>query len=99
MDASIINLLISLVSGAAGGNIFGALLKNLSLGTLWNSVTGIVGGGIGGKILALLLPALLAKSGNGGLDIGAILGQVAGGGVGGGVLMTIIGLVRRMMAR
>ena len=34
--------IISLVSGALGGNAAGALMKNLSLGTLWNSVAGIV---------------------------------------------------------
>ena len=99
MDAATISLLVSLISGAAGGNIAGALLKNLSLGTLWNSVAGIVGGGLGGKILAAIAPVLAAKAGAGGLDLGAIIGQVAGGGIGGGVLMAIIGLLRSMMAK
>ena len=43
---SLVPLLIQLVSGAVGGNIAGSLLKNSSLGTLWNSVAGIVGGGV-----------------------------------------------------
>lgn len=98
MDASLISLLISLFSGAAGGNVAGALLKNLSLGTLWNSVAGLLGGGIGAKILGLLVPALLVKSG-GSLDLGAILGQVAGGGVGGGVLMAIVGMIRKAVVK
>ena len=42
-------LIISLLSGAVGGNIVGGLFKNLSLGTLWNSIVGILGGGIGGQ--------------------------------------------------
>ena len=37
-------LIISLLSGAIGGNLAGGLLKKLSLGTLWNSVVGILGG-------------------------------------------------------
>ena len=47
----IATLLIQLISGAVGGNVAGGLLKNLSLGTLGNSIAGIVGGGIGGQIL------------------------------------------------
>ncbi len=38
---NLIPIIINLVSGAVGGNIAGALLKNFSLGTLWNSVVGI----------------------------------------------------------
>ena len=40
-------LIISLLSGAAGGNIVGKLLKNLDLGPLGNSIAGIIGGGLG----------------------------------------------------
>ncbi len=98
MDASLISLLVSLASGAAGGNIAGAVLKNLSMGTIWNSVAGILGGGIGGKVLAMLVPALMAKAG-GGLDIGAILGQVAGGGLGGGALMAVVSMLRSAMSK
>ena len=38
-------------------------------------------------------------AGAGGLDIGAILGQVASGGVGGGVVLAIVGVIRNMMAK
>ena len=103
VDADVINTIVSLVSGAAGGNIAGAVLKNLSLGTLWNSVAGIVGGGLGGKILGMLIPSLGAvaasKAGGAGIDIGAIIGLLAGGGVGGGALMAIIGVARSVMAK
>ena len=91
-------LIIQLLSGAAGGNIAGALLKNVSLGTLWNSIAGIVGGGLGGKLLAML--GILTAAGTGGsLDIGSIIGSVLGGGAGGGVLMAVIGVIRSMMAK
>lgn len=91
-------LIISLLSGAAGGNAAGSMFKNLSLGMLGNSVAGIVGGGIGGKLIAILLPALAAKAG-GGMDIMSILSSVLSGGVGGGGLMAVIGMVRGMLAK
>ncbi len=83
-------LIIQLASGAVGGNLAGALLKNFSMGTLWNSVAGILGGGLGGQLLGMLGIA----TGGGEMDLQGILGIVASGGVGGGVLMTIIGLIR-----
>lgn len=91
----ILTLIIQLVSGALGGNVAGALMKNLSLGTVGNSIAGIVGGGLGGQILATLLN--LPAVGGGPLDIMAIVTQVLSGGVGGGVVMVIIGLIRSMM--
>jgi uncharacterized membrane protein YeaQ/YmgE (transglycosylase-associated protein family) len=93
----ILTLLIQLASGALGGNVAGSLFKNLSLGTLGNSVAGVVGGGLGGQVLGHLLN--LPAVGGGALDPMAILTQVASGGAGGGILMAVIGLVRSMMAR
>lgn len=94
----ITTLIIQLISGAAGGNIVGTLLKNLSLGTLGNSLAGIIGGGLGGQILQSVLH-LAPAAAAGGLDLGSIVSQVAGGGVGGGVLMVIIGLLRKAFAK
>ena len=39
--------IIDLVSGIFGGNVAGGLIKNLSLGTLGNSVVCLIGGGLG----------------------------------------------------
>lgn len=93
----IVTLLIQLISGALGGNVAGGLLKNLSLGTVGNSLAGIVGGGLGGQVLGSLLN--LPAVGGGALDPIAILTQVASGGVGGGVMMAVIGLIRSMMGK
>jgi uncharacterized membrane protein YeaQ/YmgE (transglycosylase-associated protein family) len=97
MSGAMINLIIQLISGAVGGNVAGAAMKDNSLGTLGNSIAGIVGGGIGGQILAALVPALAAQAGS--MDIGSIISQIAGGGVGGAVLMAIVGILKNMMAK
>jgi uncharacterized membrane protein YeaQ/YmgE (transglycosylase-associated protein family) len=88
-------LIIQLVSGAVGGNVAGALMKNFSLGTAGNSIVGIVGGGIGGQLLGMLGVA----THTGGMDIGSVVGSIAGGGVGGGVLMIIIGIIKKAIAK
>jgi len=89
------SLIITLISGAVGGNAAGVALPDKSLGTLGNSLAGIVGGGIGGSILQALIPALAQ---GGGTDLGSIIGDIAGGGVGGGLLMVIISLVKNVLA-
>ena len=81
-------LIISLLSGAIGGNIAGALLKKFSMGTLWNSVVGILGGGLGSQLLGML-----------NIDISGIIGNIAGSGVGGAVLMVIIGLIKSALKK
>ena len=35
----------------------------------------------------------------GGMDVGSIIGSLAGGGVGGAILMIIVGLIRKSMAK
>jgi len=90
-------LIISLLSGAVGGNLVGGLLKKLSLGTLWNSVVGILGGGLGAQLLSAL--GVLTSAQGGGMDIGSIIGNVASSGVGGGVLLAIVGWVKSMMGK
>ena len=63
-----------------------------------NSVIGILGGGLGGQLLGMLGIGGAAAAG-GGMDIAAIIGQVAGGGVGGGVLLAIVGMIKSAMAK
>ena len=90
MDIS--SLIINLISGAVGGNVAGAIMKEKSLGVLGNSLAGVVGGGLGGAILHAVLPSI-AHSGGDGL-LSSILDNVAGGGVGGAVLLFIVSLIR-----
>ena len=92
---NLLPLIVQLVSGAVGGNVAGSLLKKASLGTLGNSIVGILGGGLGGQLLGLMGMG----GGGGGMDLAGVLGSIASGGVGGGVLMAIIGLIRGAMSK
>lgn len=89
-------LIIQLLSGALGGNAAGALLKNLSLGTLGNAIAGIIGGGIGGQILEQVFHTAVA---GGSMDTAAIITQILGSGVSGGILTAIVGALRNAMAK
>jgi uncharacterized membrane protein YeaQ/YmgE (transglycosylase-associated protein family) len=91
-------LIIQLLSGAVGGNLAGNLLKKYDLGTLGNSIVGILGGGLGGQLLGMLTGAGAAGAA-GGMDLGSIISSIAGGGVGGGILMAVIGMIRTAMTK
>ena len=88
-------LIINLISGAVGGNVAGGLMKNLSLGTMGNSIVGIIGGGAGGALLGMLG----IDTGGGAMDVSGIIGSIASGGVGGGVLMAIIGVIKNALGK
>jgi len=97
MWGGIVGLIIQLISGAVGGNIAAAALKQYDLGTLGNSIAGVIGGGVGAQIIGGLLGGGGEAAGAGGLDIGSIVGQIASGGVGGAILLVIVGLIKRAM--
>jgi uncharacterized membrane protein YeaQ/YmgE (transglycosylase-associated protein family) len=94
---NIISLIIQVVSGAIGGNVAGAAMKENSLGTVGNSIAGILGGGLGATILQAVMGS--AAAGGGSLDLTTILSNVAGGGVGGAILMAIVGIIKNKMAK
>ena len=95
---NIISLIIEAISGAVGGNVAGAAMKENSLGTVGNSIAGIVGGGAGGMILQAIMGGSSA-AGGGSLDMTTILSNVAGGGVGGAILMAVVGIIKNKMAK
>lgn len=64
-------------------------MKNFSLGTLGNSVAGILGGGLGGQLLGMLGTGM---GNGGGMDIASIIGS-------GGVVMLVIGFIKKMLAK
>jgi len=83
--------LISLITGAVGGNVAGAVFRNLSLGPLGNTIAGVVDVGAGAEILNLVLGA-----GAGG---GTVVGNVVSSGVGSVVVMLIVGLIKSAMVK
>lgn len=93
----IMSLIIEAVSGAVGGNVAGAAMKDKSLGTIGNSIAGIIGGGLGGTILQSVMGT--AAAGGGGMDMQSILTNVGGGGVGGAILMIVVGIIKNQMAK
>ena len=103
MDANTISLIISLVSGLIGGNLAGSGLGEKSLGTVGNSISGIVGGGLGSfilKALGLLGTAVAASQAGApaeathSFDIGSLLTNIGGSGAAGAILTAVIGLLK-----
>ncbi len=86
---------IQLISGAAGGVGAGKVLKNQSLGTIGDAISGLVGGGIG----AVILNILVGVQSSGALDAASVGTDVAGGGVGGAVVMVIVSLIKKAMGK
>ncbi|GAB5406234.1 MAG: hypothetical protein Aurels2KO_44650 [Aureliella sp.] len=91
---SFVPLIINLLCGAVGGNVAGGLIKKLNLGTVGNSLAGILGGGIGGQLLGML--GMSGGSG-GALDLPTIISNVGAGGVGGGVVLAVVGLIKNVL--
>ncbi len=83
--------IILLISGAVGGNVAGAAMKEDNPGFFYNSFAGMAGGAIGGGLLLAIVPTLGF--------IGSIITTIVRGGVGGGVLMMIIGKIKKAMAK
>jgi uncharacterized membrane protein YeaQ/YmgE (transglycosylase-associated protein family) len=86
---------IQLISGAVGGVGAGNVLKNQSLGTLGNAISGVVGGGLGG----IILQALGMAVSSGGLNAATVGTDIAGGGIGGAVVMIIVGVIKKALGK
>lgn len=89
-------LITQLIAGAVGGNAAGAAVKDMSLGTLGNTITGLIGGWGGGTALAGILGSGAAAAG--GMDVGSLITQAAGGAGGGAILTLIAGFIKSKMA-
>jgi hypothetical protein len=92
-------LIIQLASGVIVGNLAGSLMKKFSLGTLGNSIVGILGGGLCGQLIGMVgLGGAEAADASTSMDLTSILGSLGGGGVGGGV-MAIVGMIKSAMSK
>lgn len=95
----IVNLLISLISGAVGGNAVGAAAPDKSLGAIGNSIAGLIGGSLGGYILTALnlfnqVAGAAGTAGAPSLDITEILANIGSSGIGGALLTFIVGYIK-----
>jgi hypothetical protein len=97
MDPALVTMAVQALSGAAGGNVIGAVAKNLSLGGLGNTLAGALGGGLGSALLSnvLNLPGIDTAA----VDPMAILGQVAQGGGAGAAATLLIGILRGLFSK
>lgn len=96
----IVNLIISLISGAVGGNVAGAAAPDKNLGAIGNSIVGLLGGGAGEYILQAV--GLLNQAGastGGSLDIPSILASIGTGGVSGAAITFIVGLIKNSIQK
>ena len=94
----IVNLIISLISGAVGGNIAGAATSDKNLGPLVNTVSGLIGGGLGDfilKALGILATTHVAgATGGSEFDLASLLANFGVSGLSGGALTAIITLIK-----
>jgi len=95
MSGTLINLIIQIIAGIAGGHAAGATLKNYTLGVTGNSIAGAIGGAIGGQLLQAWVPALASAASN--VDIAALVGQIVVGGAGGAILAVLSGVMKWMV--
>jgi hypothetical protein len=93
MSSTAVNLIIQLLSGAAGSGLLARFLSQLNLGPLGNLISGAVGGIAGGHVLGSILGTGAAGTATGG-DLSSILTQIVGGGIGGPILTAIVALLR-----
>lgn len=91
-------ILMNLIAGAIGGNAAGKATPTFDLGTLGNTISGLVGGGVFGQLIPILLPALTAAAQGGNFSLGSILTNLIGGGAGGAILTAIIGAIKNKAA-
>lgn len=90
----VLNLIISLVSGAVGGNIGGAAVSEKNLGGIANTIIGLLGGGAGDLILKALGIIDSTSVPGAGLDLTSILTTIGVSGVSGGALTAIVALIK-----
>lgn len=102
-----VNLLISVISGIAGGHIGGSVLpEDKALGGLGKTLSGLFGGAVGNYILQAL--GVLSQSGLLGpegtaaasqFDLSHILANIGTSGVSGAVLMAIVAWIKNSMQK
>jgi uncharacterized membrane protein YeaQ/YmgE (transglycosylase-associated protein family) len=87
MSTTIINIIIQIVAGAIGGNLF-AKITQFTLGRIGDTLVGAIGGALGGFIFQGLIETAGST-----LDVGSVLLQAAIGAVSGAILTVFASLL------
>lgn len=91
----IVGAIVNLISGAVGGNISGAALKEATLGTIGNTIAGAVGGVAGSYILQAV--GVLSSLGLADASIGTLTTSAGASAVCGAVVTAIAGYIKKTM--
>ncbi|MBX3541100.1 MAG: hypothetical protein KF735_25905 [Chelatococcus sp.] len=91
-------IIINLIAGALGGNAAGKASPQFDLGTMGNTIAGLVGGGVLGQIVTLIWPSVVTAAQTGNFSIGGIITNIISGGAGGALLTAIIGALKNRTA-
>ncbi len=83
-----IQTVINMISGLAGGNITGAAAKQINPGMIISSITGLVGGGLGGALITSLMNS------GGRMDLETIVSGISGSLVAGAILTALVGFIK-----
>ncbi|GLQ35726.1 hypothetical protein GCM10007939_20090 [Amylibacter marinus] len=83
--------MLNMVAGLICANGAGAFLKNLNLGVLGNSLTGLLGGGLGGQVINAFNGGALSTL----ADTPAMGTAAASGGIGGAAVMMLVSVIRK----
>ena len=90
------SILVQAAAGAIGGNA-AAAAKNVSLGTMGNTITGALGGGLAGPLLGGLL-GMGGGDVGAGLDFATIAQSLFTGGVSGALTAGVLGFIKSKFA-
>jgi uncharacterized membrane protein YeaQ/YmgE (transglycosylase-associated protein family) len=88
MDSQLISFIISILSGAIGGNAAPAFKKELSLGAIGSTLAGVLGGGLGTELLPTIFQAL---------DITGTANHILSGIVGGLFVSAVAGYIKHQL--
>lgn len=84
--AGLISFVLSLLSGAVGGNVAGNVLKKFDLGMTWNTVAGLIGGAIGGPLTNMMM--LHPES------LFGVITNIVASGAAGTIMVVIVSLIK-----
>ena len=105
----ILSLIISLISGAIGGNAAGSAFKQNNLGPLVNTISGLIGG-VGGEYLlkayGILSSVATETAGNADIaqavsnfDFTQIIATIGTSGVSGAALLAVVTLIKNALSK